>query len=268
MTLRVRALVLSAMVYVPACGGASSGDSGGGQHSQGTGNATSAGGASSSGGSIAAGGVAEPGGSSASGGTSAPGGATASGGTNASGGVNAVGTGGSTSGGAANTGGGVNACGKTPLSKAVGRPTIVACPESPLAENWHDAGVMTCVSATDCPGGEMCLKGMCGPDECHLDTDCSSGFACACAAGYYGGNAIHGNPCVPAQCRIDADCKTPGGTCAPSFSGRCGALSGYYCHSPADTCNTDADCCGSTPNCSYQPTLGHWACQSFTVCNG
>jgi hypothetical protein len=45
-------------------------------------------------------------------------------------------------------------------------------------------------------------------------------------------------------------------------------LAGYYCHGPADDCQSDTDCCGSTPACRYQPALGHWACQAVVVCNG
>jgi hypothetical protein len=45
-------------------------------------------------------------------------------------------------------------------------------------------------------------------------------------------------------------------------------LTGFFCHSAEDTCNTDSDCCSSTPACRFQSELGHWACQAVMVCNG
>jgi hypothetical protein len=162
----------------------------------------------------------------------------------------------------------VNDCGVKALSKPQGRPENNACPQSPLAKNYPDAGSMACSQAADCTL-RQCLHGKCSADECVIDSDCSTGSACGCAADYYGGNGVHGNPCVMAQCRVDVDCGPVGsGFCSPSFGERCGGLTGYFCHSSADTCNTDADCCGSTPACRYQSTLGHWACQSIIACNG
>jgi hypothetical protein len=78
---------------------------------------------------------------------------------------------------------------------------------------------------------------------------------------------VHTNVCVPAQCRTDADCG-PNGACSPSFDGFCAALSGYHCHSAADSCNSNSDCCSDTPECTYQPALGHFACAAFVVCMG
>ena len=50
------------------------------------------------------------------------------------------------------------------------------------------------------------------------------------------------NTCVPAQCRVNSDCGK-GGDLLPSGAGPCyGGVTGYYCHSAADTCTTDADC--------------------------
>jgi hypothetical protein len=42
----------------------------------------------------------------------------------------------------------------------------------------------------------------------------------------------------------------------------CGGIGNYYCHTPADECLTDSDCCGSTPSCEYDTANGHWACHS------
>jgi hypothetical protein len=92
-------------------------------------------------------------------------------------------------------------------------------------------------------------------------------MACACSSQLGGGNARSGNLCITTGCRLDSDCG-PGGVCSASNGNRCGGLQGFYCHSAADTCLTSSDCCGSTPLCVYQATLGHWACQAVTVCNG
>ncbi len=227
MTRGVRAVVLWVIVAVPACGGASSGDS-------------SDGGESASGGATA------------SGGTPGTGGSQGSGGTRATGGM----------GGAR-----LNDCGKTSLSTPEGRPTSPVCSLSEAAANWQDAGAMSCKTSDDCRNFAPCVHGACAPDECNTDGDCAEGFGCACAADYYGGNGIHGNLCVPAQCRVDADCKAPG-VCSPTLSGACRSLVGYYCHSPADTCNTDADCCADTSRCEYQPALGHWSCTAEVGCSG
>ncbi|HET6151064.1 MAG TPA: hypothetical protein VFH68_26245 [Polyangia bacterium] len=104
-------------------------------------------------------------------------------------------------------------------------------------------------------------------DQCTTDQQCPAGEACGCAADFYG-NVAHTNVCVTAQCRLDSDCG-PGGVCSPSFTGHCGSLTGYYCHSAADECLGQSDCCDrARPSCQYSPELGHWACQATIVCNG
>jgi hypothetical protein len=161
-----------------------------------------------------------------------------------------------------------NSCG-LPLSEPVGRPAEKACATSPLAQNLPDASTTPCSIDADCSGGLHCFHGECGADSCHQDSDCDPGSACACAADYYGGNALHGNLCIKANCRIDADCQRAGGTaCSPSYGERCGATTGYFCHSKLDTCQSNSDCCGQLQTCLYAPELGHWACQAVTVCNG
>ena len=112
-----------------------------------------------------------------------------------------------------------------------------------------------------------CIHNVCSFDECLTDTDCPTGEACGCAD-EQSGNGENFNRCFPANCRTDADCGS-GYTCSPSRSGSCGYLQGYQCHTAGDTCTTDADCCNpATPQCQYQPTLGHFACQAAMVCNG
>ena len=128
---------------------------------------------------------------------------------------------------------------------------------SPLA---HRSEAVTC-PATASPDAAIV-------DQCLTDDQCATDTACACASEFHG-NAIHTNQCVPAQCRVDSDCGAAG-TCSPSSSGHCGSLTGLFCHTPADTCASNADCCGdsSRPLCGYQAELGHWACQAVIVCNG
>jgi hypothetical protein len=151
------------------------------------------------------------------------------------------------------------------------RPTAVACNATP--SYLPDAGDASCTTSADCADAgalgyfKACLGGKCAIDACLTDSDCPSGQACGCST-QFGGNAIHTNACIPAECRVNTDCGS-GGICSPAQIGYCGSLSGYYCHSTADTCTTAADCCDrSTPACEYEPTLGHFACQANSVCGG
>jgi len=178
-----------------------------------------------------------------------------------------VSSGGATAnGGASASGGAVGECAKGPLSVAKGRPTSPGCNPSSVATFYPPDASAPCKADADCTG-HFCVHGTCSVDACLVDGDCPAGSTCGCAADYYGGNGGHVNLCFPSPCRVDSDCGASG-VCSPSFSGYCGALTGFYCHSTADTCNTDADCCGSTTACRYQPALGHWACQNTQVCSG
>lgn len=134
-----------------------------------------------------------------------------------------------------------------------------------------EACATTCTTSADCaaanaPGQPWCRSGLCQYDECLTDGDCAAGEACACSSELASGNARPPNLCVPATCRVNADC--PSGVCAASRGGRCNGLQSYECQTANDTCHSNQDCCGDTTNCSYQPTLGHWACQASVVCNG
>jgi hypothetical protein len=173
-----------------------------------------------------------------------------------------AGTTGSSGSGAA---GSPSAC-RGPLSTPVGRPQAVACPATAIV-----APVVSpaCSADSDCAdaGFNRCMLGKCSPDECLTDSDCPSDNTCSCSGQLRGNVRGRGNSCLPTGCHVDADCG-PGGACSPSTSGRCGSLTGYQCHSAADTCHSDADCCGNTPQCGYQPELGHWTCAAITVCNG
>jgi Cys-rich repeat protein len=158
-------------------------------------------------------------------------------------------------------------CASTP-SQPVTRP--LSCPAR------YDAGAgagVACASLADCQDGgaanQGCLGGSCSLDQCLTDSDCPTGEACGCSAAFHG-NGYYLNECVPAQCRTNADCGA-GFACSPSNAGYCSSLAGFYCHSAADTCVADADCCPRTfpaPQCVYQPALGHFACQTGQVCSG
>lgn len=154
------------------------------------------------------------------------------------------------------------------------RPQAVACPATNLSSFLGpDAGSISCATTADCQAAAvdlpwLCYQGMCIVDQCLTDGDCTNGMACGCASDF-GGNAMHTNRCVLTQCRVDADCGQDG-ACSPSHAGPCSSLTGYYCHSSADTCSANADCtCDpDRPACLYQPTLGHWACQARIICSG
>ena len=152
----------------------------------------------------------------------------------------------------------------------VGRATAPACP----ATTSFDAGSVACTTFADCQDAgsssfQACLADRCSIDQCFTDSDCPTGQACGCATELRG-NARHTNRCLPSGCRVDSDCAN-GEKCSASYDPYCGSLSGYYCHSPADTCTTDATCCSpdtTVYNCAYAPELGHFACQARQGCGG
>jgi Cys-rich repeat protein len=116
----------------------------------------------------------------------------------------------------------------------------------------------------------------CSYDLCAADGDCADAGVCLCGTsigtvGSDGTPIREGNRCVPANCRVDSDCGA-GGVCSPTVGTSCGprnGIVGYECHTPSDTCTTDAQCQdgGLGGYCAFQPTLGHWAC-SFGFCAG
>jgi hypothetical protein len=167
---------------------------------------------------------------------------------------------------------GATSCGSS-CSVPTGRPESVACPATDVSAEepaGNSTTMAACSTDADCGTATLsghCLNGQCGPDQCLSDSDCPSGQACGCAT-QFAGNAFHTNRCVPSNCRVDSDCGE-NGFCSDTSSGYCGSFSGFYCHTPADQCHTDADCSSvSTPTCSYQPMLGYWACQAHSVCTG
>jgi hypothetical protein len=111
------------------------------------------------------------------------------------------------------------------------RPVAVPCPMQRGPGNTGGLPRGDCDADTDCTGGAngRCL-GLCGPP--------------GCAASF-------------------CDCG-PGGYCSPSGTAPwCNRQ--YYCHTALDTCLDDSDCAPGTMTgmCSFQPTLGHWACGPF-----
>jgi hypothetical protein len=172
------------------------------------------------------------------------------------------------------TGGGPTSCGAD-CSVPVGRPTALACPATDVSM-WEtvdagaSGGAKSCSVDADCgtigPVGGHCLNGQCGADECFTNSDCPSGKACGCSTDFHY-CCTHVNRCVPSNCNVDSDCGENGACSA--VIGYCGSLTGFYCHTADDQCHTDADCNDkSTPTCSYNSALGHWACEAPTTCAG
>jgi hypothetical protein len=117
------------------------------------------------------------------------------------------------------------------------------------------------------PGGHAIPTNRCEYSMCFTDDDCKAGTVCSC-----GGSGGVRSSCLPSNCRVDADCKETG-FCSPSFGdapyGGCWTYAGYYCHTNADTCSNDSDCQtngDTSKTCSYQSSLGHWACVANRQC--
>lgn len=95
----------------------------------------------------------------------------------------------------------------------------------------------------------------CTDDACLRDADCPSGTICVCGTD----ELSHRNRCAPGNCESDADCG--GFTCGESmvhalpagYDSRgpsVGLVSGRYCRSARDTCQSHADCPGA--KCTFQ----------------
>jgi hypothetical protein len=155
--------------------------------------------------------------------------------------------------------------------------------------------VPNCVGDTDCTNGAngRCLRfggpacsDYCSYDECTSDSDCAGNVPCACRSSSSDSGP---NACATASnCRVDADCG-PGGFCSPSLvnkicqcsdpkfctpadlagcsgggcscSGNCG--SGYFCHTPKDSCLDDSDC--GSGLCTFDLTGQTWLCVSLCI---
>jgi hypothetical protein len=97
----------------------------------------------------------------------------------------------------------------------------------------------------------------CVYDNCATDADCDPGKVCFCSPNDSAQCFSAGN------CRTDADCGGGAtGFCSPSYGSDCSGYhwySGYYCHTPKDTCIEDSDCTGKD-FCSYDVVDGRWEC--------
>jgi hypothetical protein len=152
-------------------------------------------------------------------------------------------------------------CGKITTATPTGRPVAAQCAPSNVLSAGTDGGLLHCTTDSDCGTTSLdrwCRGGQCEADQCSSDTDCASGQACACADEQIG-NAEHTNVCLATHCRVDADCGS-GEACSPTAQDLCSGGPFFACHSAADTCRVDADCCASAPSCRYQPMSGHWDC--------
>lgn len=128
-----------------------------------------------------------------------------------------------------------------------------------------------CQKHADCTQGKngRCITGnmgagrgqyyFCTYDTCATDADCTSGKVCFCGAGNSPYCFQVGN------CRTDADCGGGMyGYCSPAYGGDCGGYhwySGYYCHTPKDTCLDNKDCTGND-YCDFDVIDGRWECKS------
>jgi hypothetical protein len=109
------------------------------------------------------------------------------------------------------------------------------------------------------------LTCLCTYDTCMQDTDCQPGQLCVCHGSGFTGGA--GNTCMTGNCRVDSDCG-PNGYCSPSHgTSGCGGVTGYYCHTAADTCTNDSDCSGAGIEvCAWSGTSNRWECQQELLC--
>lgn len=148
---------------------------------------------------------------------------------------------------------------------AMHRATAAACaPLGPDASCSADGGAKgECATNSDCTGAvnPRCAvyppRGICvcQADDCQSDIDCPAfgdhgAGVCTC-------HSASLNTCVDGACHADADCG-PHGYCSPTFDPCSKELTGYFCHTPDDTCTDDADCPG-TP-CIFLPMESQWRC--------
>ncbi len=166
--------------------------------------------------------------------------------------------------------GGKPACGVNLAGTPTGRPSAPQCsPSNVPMPSGSDGGAVACMTDADCANDGLyhwCRGGKCVPDQCSTDGDCPTGQACACNDQQVG-NAVHTNACVMTQCRLDSDCGS-GQACSPTAQDLCSGGPFFACHSSADTCRVDADCCTSAPSCRYQSAVGHWACVGLCTVAG
>lgn len=159
----------------------------------------------------------------------------------------------------------------SPREPKMHRPQATSCagvfapPEPVNPQNGN------CKKHADCTGGTngRCITSNIGSgsgwlyyctfDKCATDADCDPGKVCFCGAGNAPTCFSLGN------CRTDADCGGGANSfCSPAYGSDCGGYhwySGYYCHTPKDTCIDDGDCTGKD-YCDYDVIDGRWECKS------
>jgi len=134
----------------------------------------------------------------------------------------------------------------------------------------YEAGAVGCLQDSDCTQGKNgrcnasggpvvipCPYPSCSYDACETDSDCAAKTACDCRS-----SATDGAPnycATGSNCAVDSDCG-PGGYCSPGgFTDSFCNIPTYFCHTAADTCLDDSDCCNFLP-CSFDHNVGHFAC--------
>jgi hypothetical protein len=122
---------------------------------------------------------------------------------------------------------------------------------------FTDAGYPLTGACVATGGGKQCSY-----DDCLRDSDCLTATdVCVCPNDLPQTPPQRENVCTHGTCRSDSECGD-GLYCSPSFRVYCGeaSLDAFYCHTCEDTCLDDADCSGS--RCTYDPSIGHWACEA------
>jgi len=115
--------------------------------------------------------------------------------------------------------------------------------------------------------------------ECLARSDCAEGQSCLCSVGVPGFEDssfgmyplyFFGSWCVPSECESSADC---GGYACGFSSWRCAAPDdpawpAFYCRTPEDECQTDADCDPPMSVCLRSPGATRWVCStSLSSCD-
>jgi hypothetical protein len=147
------------------------------------------------------------------------------------------------------------------------RSTGTMCPSERGPGNGLGALVDECTQDSDCTAGTngRCLnyhRTVCSYDDCFSDSDCRGVEPCQCRPS---ATSMFPNYCViGSNCRLDSDCG-PNGFCSPSMSDCMGTPSGYFCHTPQDTCVNDSDC-SNPQTCEYDKQSYHWSCVEVSKC--
>jgi hypothetical protein len=113
-----------------------------------------------------------------------------------------------------------------------------------------------CVPGIRDTGGASDAACRCVYDRCASDDNCRGQGPCQCTA------LEVGNSCLTGNCAVDADCGV-GGFCSPVADPCTGIVSGYWCHTPRDTCVDNTDCAGQ---CTYVATDARWECVTPPPC--